>query len=448
MKTNGLKKWVTSLIGGAVAVAGAFVAQAQSEFPLKDGDTWVMLGDSITAQHLHSNYFEAFCYARFPRLTFCFRNSGVGGDTVPRVMDRFAWDVVAWNPTVVSVELGMNDRGGFATDKFMENIAGLVRKIRSVNASPVLFSPSPMNNGEDQGNVRLKEYTDALKILAEREKIPYADQFTPLVDLWARNKPQENVADFLVGLRTLLVAQPNIAGSEHAMAFLDVWNKMERQPVSMMGDAVHPGPPGQLTMTATLLAGLGAPGLVSRSEIDAGTGTSSKAVQCKIANIKTVGDTLSFDRLDEVLPFPIPDDARPAATFLDSIANLSQYMLTVSGLKTGEYDVNIDGVKVATVSSSELARGWNMGLLDKGPVADQCRSILRLVSTKESLVGQWRGLSSKTVGSNGSQEQKDQLAKLAAQVREADAKIREAAQPKSHSFELVLSKPAKLENLP
>jgi hypothetical protein len=71
-----------------------------------------------------------------------------------------------------------------------------------------------------------------------------------------------------------------------------------------------------------------------------------------------------------------------------------------------------------------------------------------LVSAKESLVGQWRGLSSKTVGSNGSQEQKDQLAKLAAQVREADAKIREAAQPKSHSFELVLSKPAKLENIP
>jgi len=24
-------------------------------FPLKDGDVWVMAGDSITAQHLHSN---------------------------------------------------------------------------------------------------------------------------------------------------------------------------------------------------------------------------------------------------------------------------------------------------------------------------------------------------------------------------------------------------------
>ena len=40
---------------------------ANSQFPLKDGDIWVMAGDSITAQHLHSNYFEAFCYARYPK---------------------------------------------------------------------------------------------------------------------------------------------------------------------------------------------------------------------------------------------------------------------------------------------------------------------------------------------------------------------------------------------
>src|SRR2546423_14361929 len=94
-------------------------APAADPFPLKDGDTWVMAGDSITAQHLHSNYFEAFCYARYPKLTFRFRNSGVGGDTVPRVLARFDWDVAPWKPTVVSVELGMNDQGGFSTEQFI-----------------------------------------------------------------------------------------------------------------------------------------------------------------------------------------------------------------------------------------------------------------------------------------------------------------------------------------
>ena len=89
---------------------------AQAEFPLKDGDIWVMAGDSITAQHLHTNYFEAFCFARYPSLKFSFRNSGVGGHTIPTTLARFDYDIAGWQPTVVSVELGMNDQGGTPTE--------------------------------------------------------------------------------------------------------------------------------------------------------------------------------------------------------------------------------------------------------------------------------------------------------------------------------------------
>ena len=48
----------------AMTLALPLNAAEPAAFPLKDGDVWVMAGDSITAQHLHSNYFEAFCYAR------------------------------------------------------------------------------------------------------------------------------------------------------------------------------------------------------------------------------------------------------------------------------------------------------------------------------------------------------------------------------------------------
>src|ERR1700691_2613381 len=90
-------------------LAFADPAPSKAEFPLKDGDIWVMAGDSITAQHLRSNYFEAFCFARYPNLKFAFRNSGVGGSTIPSALARFDYDIAAWNPTVVSVELGMNE---------------------------------------------------------------------------------------------------------------------------------------------------------------------------------------------------------------------------------------------------------------------------------------------------------------------------------------------------
>src|SRR5476651_1708635 len=135
---------VTSII---LALFATSTSQA-ADFPLKDGDVWVMAGDSITAQHLHSNYFEAFCYARYPNLKFSFRNSGVGGHTIPSTLARFDYDIAAWKPTVVSVELGMNDKGGTATEKFVANMGTMVERIRGIKARPVILSASPVNNGE------------------------------------------------------------------------------------------------------------------------------------------------------------------------------------------------------------------------------------------------------------------------------------------------------------
>src|SRR5688572_30474898 len=117
---------------------------ADPTFPLKDGDIWVMAGDSITAQHLHSNYFEAFCYARYPKMKFAFRNSGVGGHTIPTTLNRFEYDVAAWKPTVVSVELGMNDAGNTPAEQFIANMGTMVARIRDIKARPVIFSASPV----------------------------------------------------------------------------------------------------------------------------------------------------------------------------------------------------------------------------------------------------------------------------------------------------------------
>src|SRR5262249_40134249 len=157
-------------------------------FPLKDGAIWVMAGDSITAQKLHSNYFEAFCYARYPKMKFAFRNSGVGGHTIPTTLARFDYDIAAWKPTVVSVELGMNDAGNNqigSTDRFIANMGTMVGRIRAVNARPVILAASPVNDGTTLAkltgrNQRLSEYATALKEYCAKEQIPYGDQFHAL----------------------------------------------------------------------------------------------------------------------------------------------------------------------------------------------------------------------------------------------------------------------------
>ena len=49
--------------------------------------------------------------------------------TFPSTLARFDYDVAAWNPTVVSVELGMNDQGGTPTEKFIANMGGITTRL-------------------------------------------------------------------------------------------------------------------------------------------------------------------------------------------------------------------------------------------------------------------------------------------------------------------------------
>jgi len=431
------------LLGTTLTVDAA--PGSRADFPLRDGDLWVMAGDSITAQHLHSNYFEAFCYARYPNLKFAFRNSGVGGHTIPTTLARFDYDIAAWKPTVVSVELGMNDKGGTPTDKFVANMGTMVERIRGIKARPVILAASPVNNGDTMaklgGNQRLHEYAVALKEFSAKEAIPFADQFHLLLDLWGRNKPKENLAS-AVNLLRPSAGDDSVAGVDHLRAFLAAQEKSPEKPVSMQGDPVHPGPPGQLMMAAALLKDLGADGFVSSATIDA-AGKTTEAKGCKIEDLKGDGSKVEFDRLDERCPFPIPDDARQVVAFYPTILELSQYMLKVTGLKGPSYALKINGVQTAVLSGAELEAGINLTGVGPAPqskettaIVAQMRAVLGAVSSKEGIVGQWRSLSQKAHAAGADPALKDQLASWTKKVEEADAKIREAAKPQKLHFEV------------
>ena len=420
-------RYLLSAMFLAMPLALPLHAAEPAAFPLKDGDVWVMAGDSITAQHLHSNYFEAFCYARYPKLKFAFRNSGVGGHTIPSTLARFDYDVAGWKPTVVSVELGMNDAGGTPTDKFTSNMGGMVARIKEAGARPVILSASPVNDGLGAGkfvprNARLDEYATALKSFAEKEKIPYADQFHALVEVWAKNK-------------------------------------QDSKGVNLTGDAVHPGAPGQLMMAAALLKALGAEGFVSDATLDA-AGTVTSAKGCAITNAKADGGTLSFDRLDETLPFPIPDKARVILSIAPDVLDLSKYTLKVTGLKEADYTLTINGAACGTLSAKALAEGVNLTNLPAdpkaktpNPIAAQGSAVLAAVAAKESLVSKWRALSKTAAGKDAPPKKdappapkpdpaaaKAALVELTKQVEAADGKIRDAAKPQTLHFVLTPAK--------
>src|SRR5262249_30325371 len=108
----------------ATLIAGSFALAADSKpattastdlkpfvdsINLKDGDTLVFLGDSITHQCLYTQYIEDFFYTRYPKLHIHFHNSGVGGDRAKDALTRFDEDVAKYKPNYVTILLGMND---------------------------------------------------------------------------------------------------------------------------------------------------------------------------------------------------------------------------------------------------------------------------------------------------------------------------------------------------
>lgn len=424
---------------GLAALAALLVPNPSrsADFPLKEGDTWVMIGDSITAQKLHSNYFEAFCYARYPNLNFRFRNSGVGGDQITSAMKRFDWDAAPWKPTVISVELGMNDQGGVIVEKYLSNMKELTGMIRKTGARPIYLTASPINNGNTMaklgGNQRLNDYADALKKFAGEEKAPFADQFHQLIDVWGKNKPGENL---LTAVQTVekLSKDSTLQGTELLKEFVEKNKAAVAKVATMQGDPVHPGPTGQLMMAAALLKDLGADPMVSAVTIVVGE-KEAKTHKCKVTKLEFTGGQIKFERLDECLPFPIPDEARAGFAVSTLPLEMSDYRLTINGV-SGDQFIHVNGVALGKATGAELAKGVNLTSFAKGPIADQGKAILAAVTAKESLVGQWRGLSKVATSAEATQVQKDQLAAIGKQIEEADAKIRTAATPKVLAFEV------------
>jgi lysophospholipase L1-like esterase len=405
---------------------------AQPALQLKDNDVWVFAGDSITAQRLHTNYIEAYYRTRNPKLNLHFRNSGIGGNRTHHVLQRFDYDVAAWKPTIVSVELGMNDVGG-TQEAYIKGMKEIIAKIRAIPAQPVLISSSPVNDGSLMGDwksprcEKIHPITDALKKLAAEEKVVFVDQYHPLINLWGENRRKGEADARAKG------AWPPPAAAEPAVTDTDARKKPKKEPlppslINLEGDAVHPGPTGQYTMAATILAGLNADGEVSSATLSA-DGKVADAKRCKITEISAKDGKLSFTRLDEVSPWPIHPKAKAAFTLLPEGLKLSQYMLRITSLADGEYRVSINGKPAATVSAKELAAGWNITSAFDGAMGERAVNILGLIHKLQGPLNQaWRAASKVNDG--------EKLAAAQKAIAEAEAQLQAAVQPVPMRFEI------------
>lgn len=397
---------------------------AEPALTLKDNDTWVFAGDSITAQRLHTNYIEAWFRTHYPEKHLHFRNSGIGGNRTSSVLGRFDYDVAAWKPTIVSIELGMNDVNG-PQDAYLKGMKELIAKIRAIPAQPVLISSSPVNDGSllnDWKSDRCKNihpFTEALKKLAEEEKVVFVDQYHPLLPLWGENRRKGEAEAVKQGTwPPKATPAPTAPGAKPAPA------PLPPSLINLEGDAVHPGATGQYTMAATILAGLKVNGEVSSATLSA-DGKVAEAKHCKITGVSASGGKLAFTRLDERTPWPVLPNAKNAFVLLPEGLKLSQYTLRVTGLPEGEYRVSVDGKAAAEVSAKELAAGWNA----TPALGDRAQKILGLINKLQNpLNTEWRAQSKA--------KDAEKLAAAQKAIEECEAELQAAVQPAAVKFEI------------
>lgn len=157
-------------------------------FVLQHGQTVVMIGDSITDcgrrdEHapLGDGYVKmvaALTAAKYPERSIRFVNTGIGGDTVLSLAQRWQADVLDHRPDWLSVSIGVNDvwrqvdgrpDEAVLIDAFGATYRELLEATRAalpgcglILMTPGLIQEDPASNG----NVLLKPYVETVKDLA------------------------------------------------------------------------------------------------------------------------------------------------------------------------------------------------------------------------------------------------------------------------------------------
>ncbi len=371
-----------------LAIAAAL--PAQERFYLRDNDTVVFYGDSITEQKLYTTFVETFVVTRFPRMKVRFVHSGWGGDRVGGgvggpIDERLQRDVIAYKPTVMTIMLGMNDGGYKVSDEetfrsYREGMAHIVQAMKKAvpELRITLIEPSPYDDvtkepGFPDGyNSVLVQYGQFLKELGQRNQMAVADLNGPVVEA---------------------LRKANALNPEGAKALLP--------------DRVHPAAGGHLLMAECLLKAWGATPLVSAVEIDAGAKQVKKAENTAVTGL-AVNGIISWSEKDAVLPMPVtaralaPSQAprrsvaaatvRLALESSDFMEALNQQTLQVHGLQAPKYTLKINGAVVGSYGREEFDKGLNLAGLPT-PMASQAASVHQLTLRRTSLHElRWRQL--------------------------------------------------------
>jgi lysophospholipase L1-like esterase len=403
---------------------------------LKDGDRWVFIGDSITHQCGYTQFVENFYQTRHPEMSLTFRNAGISGDRAADVLDRWEDDVAAFQPTIATVLLGMNDGAyqDFNPELFAAYSKGMteiLNRLEAMKCKVIVMSPTMFDH--QAWAKRIIEKPDYAK-----GRVPtHYNAVLAYYGKWLQEVARERGHRFvdLYGPLNTLTNQ----------------GRQKDKDFTLISDAIHPDNDGQFVMAWELLKQCGETGriLTAGAKISAGQWAPFSRNTSNVTG--EPGKSLSYSVLPTALPWAEFQGA-PLGTRLTNSGHIGgSESHVVVGLQPGRYDLLINGQLVHNYDERQLGVHAELQQDPDSPTAKQAFEVIAMNKKRtEELVKPMRGIYAQRKGQlRKSRESKDTAAfdawwkenkaradELSAKADAAAAAIHQAAQPKELKVEI------------
>ncbi len=184
---------------------------SKADFVLRDGQAVVLIGDSITdcarrAEHapMGNGYVQmiaALSAAKYPQRKIDFINSGVNGNTIEDLAERWDQDVLAHRPDWISVMIGVNDllrkmegRGGVPIDQYGAIYRELLERTRAAlsGCGFILMAPGIVRDDlQHEGNKMIQTYGKVVRELAKQFDAFFVPVYDAFAEVIASGRPRQ-----------------------------------------------------------------------------------------------------------------------------------------------------------------------------------------------------------------------------------------------------------------
>lgn len=142
----------------------------------------VCFGDSVTGLYYHTGGRRAYtdllqiALERVcPRAQVTTINAGISGHNTRQALSRIDRDVLAHNPSLVTVMFGLNDLVGVPAEEYRANLRTIVDKVQATGADVVLCTPNSVITTPARPVPKLEQYCDVVREVAAEMQVALCD---------------------------------------------------------------------------------------------------------------------------------------------------------------------------------------------------------------------------------------------------------------------------------